>query len=190
MDIRHIFFKYRSYTPIPLIIIALTLAKTTWRSFLGGMVFVLLGEGIRFWGVAYAGSATRTTKRASGNRLVTSGPFGHVRNPLYLGNFLLSFGLMIISWAWMPWMAFLFISLFAIQYGFIVHLEEDYLSQRFGKQYADYRRSVHRWIPRLNPYSGPESINPNYNKALRSERNTFQAIMAVCGLLLIRWQLL
>jgi protein-S-isoprenylcysteine O-methyltransferase Ste14 len=190
VDIRHIFFKYRSYTPIPLILIALILAKTSWQSFIVGMFFVFLGEGIRFWGVAYAGGATRTTKRASGNRLITNGPFGHVRNPLYLGNFLLSFGLVIIAWAWMPWMACLFISLFGIQYGFIVHLEEEYLSQQFGKQYTDYVKSVRRWIPRLNPYSGSETANPNYYKALRSERNTFQAIVAVCGLLIIRWQLL
>lgn len=190
MDIRQLFFKYRSYTPIPLILIALILAKTTWQSFIGGMCLVLLGEGLRFWGVAYAGGATRTTKRASGDRLITNGPFSRVRNPLYLGNFLLSFGLVIIAWAWMPWMACLFVFLFGIQYGFIVHLEEEYLSQRFGKQYTDYRKRVHRWIPRLNPYSDSDTTNPNYYMALRSERNTFQAIAAVCGLLIIRWQLL
>ena len=190
MDIRHFFFKYRSYTPIPLIVIALALAKPTWPTFLGGLLFVLSGEGLRFWGVAYAGGATRTTSRVRGDRLITDGPFGHVRNPLYLGNFILSFGIMIMSWAWMPWMAFLFISLFGIQYSFIVHLEEEFLHQRFGEDYSEYRKNVRRWIPCVVPYPTTEPTDPNFSKALRSERNTFQAIVVVCGLLLIRWHVI
>jgi len=190
VDIRQIFFKNRSYTPIPLIIIALILAKPTWISFLAGLVSVLFGEAIRFWGVAYAGSATRTTGQAGGERLVTDGPFGLVRNPLYVGNFFLSFGFMIMCWAWMPWMAFVFLALYSIQYGFIVNLEEEYLSDRFPEAYRDFKQHVRRWIPSTRPYKGGEVSEPKYDKALRSERNTFQAIVSVCGLLIIRWFLL
>ena len=190
MDIRHFFFKYRSYTPIPLIIVALVFARPTWTSFFSGLGIMLIGEWIRFRGVAYAGSATRTTEGAGGDRLVTSGPFAHVRNPLYLGNFFLSSGVLIMSWVWMPFMALFFILLFALQYSLIVNLEEEYLAKRFGSEYEAYCSSVRRWIPRVTPYKGKEILSPNIKKALRSERNTFQSIAAVCILILVRWHLL
>ncbi len=190
MDVRHFFFKQRSYTPIPLLIGALILAKPTWVTVGIGFGSVLLGEAIRFWGVAYAGSATRTTGKAGGDRLVTDGPFGRVRNPLYVGNFFLSFGFMIMCWAWMPWMALIHICLFAVQYTLIVSLEEEYLSERFGNEYTQYRKEVKRWIPRFSPYACPDRSQPNLAKTLQSERNTLQAIIAVSLLVLLRWHLL
>ncbi|HEX9935118.1 MAG TPA: methyltransferase, partial [bacterium] len=130
MDFRLLFFKYRSYTPIPMILAVLILARPTMVSFFFGLGIVLLGEAVRFWGVLYAGSATRTTDRAGAGRLVTDGPFAHMRNPLYTGNFILSFGLLIMCWAWMPWMAVVFIFLFGLQYSHIVKLEEEFLLKR------------------------------------------------------------
>ena len=190
MEVDRFFFKYRSYTPIPLIIVVLILTNPSWISFIVGFVFVLLGEGLRFWGVAYAGSATRTTGKAGGERLITDGPFAYVRNPLYLGNFLMSSGFLIMSWAWMPWMIFIFISLFGIQYSFIVRHEEEYLSKKFGEKYTNYKQCVHRWIPYFRKYSSQENSVPHFMKALKSERNTLQAIIAVTVLLFIRWYFL
>jgi len=191
VDLHHFFFKNRSYTPVPLIIIILILAQPSWLSFLLGLAVALLGESIRFWGVAYAGSATRTTGRAGGARLITDGPFGLVRNPLYVGNFFLSLGVVIMCWAWMPWMVLVHSFLFSLQYYFIVRHEEEYLAHTFP-EYKEYRRQVHRWIPRLSPCQLTDQIRtqPNYPKALRSERNTLQAIVAVSALILIRWYLL
>ena len=190
MELNRFFFKYRSYTPIPLIVVVLILAKPSWTSFMAGFVLVLLGEGLRFWGVAYAGSATRTTGRAGGERLITDGPFGYVRNPLYLGNFLMSSGFLIMSWAWMPWMAFIFVLLFGIQYSFIIHHEEEYLSKKFGKEYANYKRCIRRWIPCFRKCPYREKSVPHFMKALKSERNTLQAIAAVTVLLFVRWYFL
>ncbi len=187
MDFRHLFFKYRSYTPVGFILLLLVFASPTWTSFLVGLAVLIIGETIRFWGVAYAGSATRTTGGAGGDRLVTDGPFGYVRNPLYVGNFFISLGFLVMSWVWMPWMIFVFFILFGFQYSLIVHLEEEYLDQRFQKMYRDYRCSVRRWIPRFKAYQGLKESNPKFMNTLKSERNTLQAIVAVCGLLLMRW---
>jgi len=190
VDVRRLFFRFRSYTPIPLIVLALIFARPSWRSFGAGLGMMLFGEVLRFWGVAFAGSATRTTGQAGGDRLITDGPFGYVRNPLYLGNFFLSLGYLVMTWAWMPWMLVVLTSLFGLQYGFIVHLEEEYLSKRFGSEYDHYRRSVRRWIPRLFPYPASQKSLPCWGKALRSERNTLQAIVAVTALLVVRWHVL
>jgi len=189
VDIRQFFFKNRSYTPIPLIIAALVLARMNSFSYLAGMGIMLIGELIRFWGVAYAGSATRTTATAGGSHLITDGPFALVRNPLYIGNFFLSFGVLIMSWAFMPWMILIFIALFSMQYGAIVSLEEAYLVGHFGEAYQNYKSKVWRWIPRLTPYRDGEETPPNFRKALRSERSTAMSIVTVWILLFLRWKL-
>jgi protein-S-isoprenylcysteine O-methyltransferase Ste14 len=190
MDIRQWLFKYRSYTPIPLILAVLILARPTRASFFGGLALVLTGESLRFWGVLYAGSATRTTSTAGACRLVSDGPYSHTRNPLYTGNFILSSGLVVMCWAWMPWMLLVFVLLFWLQYGRIVELEETFLAERFGKRYKLYRENVPKWLFRFKAFKSPEQSNPKFINALKSERNTLQAITAVVALILVRWHLL
>lgn len=189
MTLGHFFFKYRSYTPIPLLLAVLILADPTWISFVAGLGIMLLGEGMRFWGVLYAGSATRTTGEVGAGRLVTDGPFAHVRNPLYAGNFLLSLGLTVMSHAWWPWMLLVFLLLFGMQYTFIVKEEEGFLSKAFGGQYTEYCSHVPRWIPKLRGFTNSELSNPKMANALRSERNTLQAALSVTLLMLLRWHL-
>ncbi|MBN1350940.1 isoprenylcysteine carboxylmethyltransferase family protein [candidate division KSB1 bacterium] len=187
MDIREKIFNYRSYTPIPLAIAVIILAETTIWSFFVGLVTAIVGESIRFWGVSYAGSATRTTSGAGGDVLVTNGAFAYVRNPLYLGNFILSLGVCIMAWAWMPWMLLLYIALFAFQYAMIISLEEDYLNQTFKDVYADYARHVPRFIPRVTPYRNRGKISPDTSAAFRSEKSTLMNIVAFSIIILVRW---
>ena len=189
MDLRRFFFRQRGYTPIPLIAAALALSKTSRLSWFTGVLLMLIGEGIRLWGTAYKGRSGRITTDVSGDRLVTQGPFAHVRNPLYCGNFLLWSGVLVASWAWMPWMALVLLFFFFFQYNRIVDLEEEYLSKKFGSSYSAYRKAVARWIPRFSGYKGPEKYDPDWKQALRSERDTFLAILAVLILVFLRWRL-
>jgi protein-S-isoprenylcysteine O-methyltransferase Ste14 len=187
MAYREIFFKYRSFTPIPLIIAALILADTTLFSFLGGMAVALLGEGCRLWSVRYAGSATRTTGEVGADVLVTDGPYGHLRNPLYLGNFLLSFGILIMAWPWMPWLMILFLLLFFVQYRAIISLEEEFLRKKFGAIYLEYEENVPSVLPRLRSWGRGERKPTSLKKALRTERNSLQSFSVVSLLILLRW---
>jgi len=98
-------FKYRSYTPIPFLILMLIYADASIVSFIVGFVIALSGEAIRLWGVSWAGSETRTTGAGVGGTfLVISGPFAHVRNPLYVGNILIYLGIGIMSMALFPYL--------------------------------------------------------------------------------------
>ena len=104
-------FKYRSYTPIPFLLLMVIFQNPSIQTILIGLVFVLLGEFFRLWGVSYAGSETRTTGSVGGTYLVVSGPYAYVRNPLYLGNILLYCGVGVMSNALFPYLlivAFLF----------------------------------------------------------------------------------
>lgn len=189
MDIREVVFNNRSYTPIPLILIVLILASPTWPAFLLGLGIALLGEMLRIWGVSHAGSATRTTSGAGGDDLITSGPFAYVRNPLYLGNFLITIGFTVASWAWMPWMLILVILLFGIQYWLIISLEEEYLSQHFGYKYQLYKNHVGRFLPRMVPWPDRDPRSGNWRAALRSEKSTLTSFVTFALVLWLRWKL-
>src|SRR5437867_6762129 len=99
MDIRQRLFQYRSYTPIPFLLVMMMFAHPTLTSLLTGFCFLCAGESLRLWGVAIAGSETRTTGPVGGTYLITTGPFSHVRNPLYVGNILIYLGLGVMSFA-------------------------------------------------------------------------------------------
>jgi protein-S-isoprenylcysteine O-methyltransferase Ste14 len=190
VDLREKLFNYRGYTPIPLVLMVLALASPSWWTFAAGMAVTIAGEAIRLWGVSVAGSATRTTDGVGGDELITDGPFAFVRNPLYLGNFLLTVGLSIMAWAWMPWLLLLTIVLFGVQYSLIVSLEEEHLRTKFGATYEHYFKHVPRFLPRTTPYRYRTLVPRRLKAALRSERSTLASLCLFTTAILLRWRLL
>lgn len=186
-DIRRLVFKYRSYTPIPFLIAMVIFARPTLVSLLGGFVMVLVGEAIRFWGVAIVGSETRTTGEVGGTYLITSGPFAYVRNPLYVGNMIMYAGVGVMSMALFPWLVLAACMWFFIQYTLIVNKEEEYLAERFGEAYEHYRRHVRRFLPRLTPYVAPTPPpkRARTSEGFASETRTLQAIGLVTLVLVV-----
>jgi protein-S-isoprenylcysteine O-methyltransferase Ste14 len=186
-DIRGEIFKYRSYTPIPFLVVMILFARPTVISLAIGFVIVFVGELIRFWGVSLAGSETRTTGTVGGTFLITNGPFSYVRNPLYLGNMLLYAGVGVMSMALFPWLQLVALVWFYVQYHLIVTREEEYLAGHFGQAYADYRAHVRRFLPRLTPYDAgtPPAKTMDPSEGLASERRTLQAIGLMTALLIV-----
>jgi len=190
----NLFFKWRSYTPIPLLLAMLLLARPTMASILIGLVIAALGELTRTWAVAYAGGATRTLTPGVG-RLITGGPFGHVRNPLYVGNFTLSLGLLVAAWParWafapagfeIPWLLIVFLLAFGLQYGFIVALEEQTLRQSLGQAFDEYCRTVPRWIPRWRASADPFPDKGDFRAAVRADRRSIQSACLVLLIIVI-----
>jgi protein-S-isoprenylcysteine O-methyltransferase Ste14 len=88
---------------------------------------------------------------ASPPRLVVTGFYRYVRNPIYVG-FLgilageaLLFGSAVLAeYAAVAWC----IGAAAVRF-----YEEPVLTRKFGVQYQQYRRAVHAWIPRLHPWT-------------------------------------
>jgi protein-S-isoprenylcysteine O-methyltransferase Ste14 len=186
-DIRQLVFTYRSYTPLPFLLLMMVFAQPTPSSLMAGFAVLLAGEAIRFWGVSIVGSETRTTGSVGGTYLITTGPYAYVRNPLYVGNMLMYAGVGIMSLAWWPWLPLAALVWFYVQYTLIVTREEEYLAGRFGETFADYCRHVRRFVPRLTPYrtAAPPSKFLNFAEGLSSERRTLQALVIVTALVLI-----
>jgi protein-S-isoprenylcysteine O-methyltransferase Ste14 len=171
-------FRYRSYTPIPFLIVTLIFARPTKEGIFGGLVLIATGELVRIWAVSVLGEKARSTKVLAAERLVTVGPFGYVRNPMYLGNLLIYGGMGIMSMAWFPWLLLGAICWFSFQYRTIVRYEEGFLADRFGDEYARYKETVRRFLPRLEPIaSGTQRRTRVEAKAgLLLEKRTVQAI--------------
>jgi protein-S-isoprenylcysteine O-methyltransferase Ste14 len=188
-NISSIAFKYRSYTPIPFVILMLIFQASTPLALIIGFAVALTGELIRFWGVSWAGSETRTTGGVGGTFLIISGPFAHVRNPLYVGNILLYLGLGIMSFALFPYLQMVAIIFFLIQYYFIVREEEKYLLVKFKDDYSDYCKNVPAFFPRLTPYKNSSIVQPprNLKAGIRSEKRSLQAFIGISLLLIILW---
>jgi protein-S-isoprenylcysteine O-methyltransferase Ste14 len=183
MDIRNLFFKFRGFTPVPLVILVLVFAKPSLISLLSGIGIMVLGEMIRIWGVAYAGGATRT-RDVGAPFLVTAGPFARVRNPLYLGNILMYSGAALIANIWLPWLVFLTWLFFGIQYRLIVDLEEEKLAELFKDQYQKYKSQVPRFIPSFHRLKDQTDTQPNYAMALKSEKSTFMSFAIIIILMI------
>ncbi|MDX2169353.1 MAG: methyltransferase [Deltaproteobacteria bacterium] len=87
-------------------------------------------------------------------RLVVSGPYRRVRNPMISGVLFALFGeaLLLLS---LPHLL-LALAFLALNLVYIPLLEEPQLEARFGDEYRRYRRHVSRFVPRLRSWN-PEA---------------------------------
>lgn len=119
-------------------------AQPTWNSIWTGLPVSALGLLIRAWAAGHL---------AKDKNLACSGPYAHVRNPLYLGSLLLAGGVVIGAHSWI--MAAVFGSTFLLIYLPVIQLEEGHLRKIFPS-YADYASKVPALLPRITPAGGSE----------------------------------
>ncbi len=189
-SLRQKLFRYRGYTPIPFLAAMVAFARPLpWTMVVGGCLAVL-GELLRYWGVAYAGSLTRVTGSVGAPDVITAGPFAHVRNPLYVGNVFMYTGIGIMANALPPWLVIGAFAYFVFQYVEIVALEEEFLEQKFGDTYNEFRKNVPAFVPRWTPFRADtqKRQKPDWKGGLRSERRTLQAFGLVVVTLILLWQ--
>ena len=84
-------------------------------------------------------------------KFVAVGPYRFVRNPMYIGGFLMlmGFGLYERSLA----ILLFAIAIFVLFHLYVVFVEEPGLEARFGESYLAYKRSVNRWLPRFTHHA-------------------------------------
>lgn len=189
MDLRQFFFKFRSYTPIPLLLVMLYLSQPYIPVIYYGLTLILIGESIRIWAVRNAGGRTRTRK-VGATSLVTSGPFAYVRNPLYLGNTLIYLGFVFVAGGdYMWWLAMACLIFFIVQYSLIVSLEQETLLMKFGEEYSVYCDNVPALLPRLTPWKPKEDSAQKSKKVFKPEKSTLLNIVLILFLIYLRTKL-
>lgn len=82
--------------------------------------------------------------------LVVTGLYRYVRNPMYVAVVaaILGQALLLADWRLIPYGAAFWLA----THLFVLFYEEPKLARDFGREYADYRAGVPRWIPRITPW--------------------------------------
>lgn len=136
-----------------------------------GILLVAAGQGVRALVIGLAfGDIRRGGKnlKIHADTLVQEGLFAHSRNPLYVGNVLVYFGLFVILNSPAGWL--IGVPFFASAYFLIVLAEEDFLRQRFGATYEEYLRRVPRFVPTLRGFGATlRSMRFDGKRVIRKE---------------------
>lgn len=121
-----------------------------------GHVLVLLGLTIRTWAAGYIGVDARARKFV-GEYRITKGPYRLLKHPLYVGNFLLVAGVLLI---YNPpfWMGALYVILFLSMYGAILFSEVVYMKGKTARNtnfnLKNLKGEISTWLVVLVIYAG------------------------------------
>jgi len=186
----NILFKYRSY--LPLLILAAGLALFVhsvkndnlpgWIPYhcieYSSVLVSLLGLLIRILAVGFtpANTSGRNTKTQLADELNSTGIYSVVRHPLYLGNFFMWLGsVMLVGHGWFM---LVFVLAYWIYYERIMYAEEQFLAAKFGKSYIDWANCTPAFFPALK-----KPVLPAYpfsvRKVLKKEKNGVFAIFTL-----------
>ena len=155
----HVLFRWRSFTPVPLLLLALPILWSTrgaasplWLA--AGLACCLAGQLWRVWVIGQVPDGTSgQNEKLIATGLNQSGPYAHTRNPLYLGNLGISLGLALVSHSWL--LIAILCAAFFLQYAAIISVEEAFLRERFGAGYDAFCARVPRFWPRI--FVSPDS---------------------------------
>lgn len=181
-------FRYRSFLPIPLALVLLLVRKGEvggWGLVMAGALLVLAGQGLRLWAVRHIGTISRTRTTRYGP-LMTAGPYAIVRNPLYVGNWLLWTGFAV--WSRLPWMIPVAWLIFFVQYRAIATWEASFIRSKYLAAYDEYARQVKPWMPRWPPRAALAPVTPlhPWRDVFFSERGTLLAAALMSVLLTVK----
>jgi protein-S-isoprenylcysteine O-methyltransferase Ste14 len=121
----------------------LIFARPTILTLTVGGVIALIGVIIRGWASGHI---------SKNERLATTGPYAHTRNPLYFGSFLIAAGFAIAAhWS----LLLIVVAFFALVYGPTIQKERAKISARFPDEYARWEQNVPAFVPRPTPWRDP-----------------------------------
>jgi len=120
-----------------------------WMNPLLGLIGILVGAILVVWSVSIQytlGQGTPSPHAATQN-LITTGPYAYIRNPMTLGAACFYLGIAIWSGSLLGigLVFVIFISLLV----FIYNHETKELTERFGQEYLEYKRSTPFLFPRI-----------------------------------------
>ena len=181
------FFRWRSYLPLVMaVLFILALAQfrspfanhglnLAWDA--GCLAVALLGQVVRFFTVGFVprGTSGRNTKGQVADTLNTTGMYAVVRNPIYLGNFIIWFGLSLFMKS--VWFTTVIVLFFTVFYERIIFREEGFLREKFGDAFMNWAAATPAIIPNCKNWQ-PPSLPFSVKSAIVREYGTFFAIIA------------
>lgn len=134
--------------------------------FATGTLLVGLAAALRTWAAAYLRSEVVHDPNLRADTLVADGPYRHVRNPLYLGTFLLAIGLGTLA----SRLGFVILVGGMVLRGFrLIGREETELEGQQGEGFREFCCRVPQLIPSLYPRVAPRGLKPRWRQAFTGE---------------------
>ncbi|MEN8222799.1 MAG: isoprenylcysteine carboxylmethyltransferase family protein [Acidobacteriota bacterium] len=176
LKIGNLCFRFRAISIVPVILICLfffkppDLGKYNMVINIAGFIIAISGGLLRMISVGYSKPATSGRENfLTAENLNTTGTYSVVRNPLYVGVFLIYNGVLVTLGS-IP--ALILLNIFLVfNYHFIILAEEEYLKKEFGKEYLNYMNNVPRMIPNLFKYKKSD-MGFSLKKVMLREKNT------------------
>ena len=185
-------FRWRNYLPVVMVIVIFPSLK--YFSYPFGSVlldhiwewFCLLvgfsGLIVRGLVAGYVPQRTsgRNAKQHVADTLNTTGMYSVVRNPLYLGNFLISLAVALFLRVW--WVPLIYMLSFMLYYERIIFAEEMFLRQKFGEDYLAWASRTPAFFPKLSQWQRPTLSFSLRTLVRREYRSAYGFIMALFAL--------
>jgi protein-S-isoprenylcysteine O-methyltransferase Ste14 len=139
-----------------------------------GLILIFTGGVIRTWASGYI---------LKSEKLATSGPYAYCRNPLYFGSFLIGIGFCFTANILLM-LPILIVLYFVFYYPTILQ-EENFLRQKFNKDYIGYCKDVPRFIPNFIKRSNKNFNNKFSLKQAKKNREPITSFVIIgLGLLI------
>ena len=143
----------------------LAFARPTLLSLSVGGAIAFIGVLVRAWASGHI---------MKNDRLATTGPYAHTRNPLYFGSFLIGAGFaMAAHWS----LLLLVVAFFVFVYAPTMERERANIRGRFPDAYAEYERNVPAFLPRPIPWQGPGAEPNPFSAALYMKHGEWKAAL-------------
>lgn len=153
--------------------VALVFAQPRPELLVGGAALIALGLGLRAWAAGHLRKA---------EPLTTSGPYAHLRHPLYFGTALILAGFAVACGR--AWLALLLAAYFLLLFVPVVRREERERSALTIEGYASYAAQVPAFWPRLRAYPGAAG---RFDLALYLRNREWQAALGSGAALGVLW---
>jgi protein-S-isoprenylcysteine O-methyltransferase Ste14 len=141
-------------------------------------LLMLLTALLRTWATSYLRSDVMQDHDLRAEKVVASGPYRHLRNPLYLGNILMAFGMGLLA----SRVGFVVIVvgnfIFCLR---LIGLEESNLQKEQRESYLEFCRRVPRLWPSLQPRLPDSGLQPHWKQAFLGELFMWGFFVAVAA---------
>lgn len=185
-------FRWRSYIPGLVLLFSILYLpfvpyfQASYESNLAWLFFCfsisLIGLFVRCFVIGYAPARTsgRNTKQQIADLVNQSGIYSLVRHPLYLGNFLMYLGPVLILRDIA--VALVFILFFYVYYERIMFAEEFFLRNKFHEEYLFWANKTPAFIPKLTGYLKP-SLGFSFKNIFKREYPSLFGLIVIFTLL-------
>ncbi|MCD6393613.1 MAG: isoprenylcysteine carboxylmethyltransferase family protein [Planctomycetes bacterium] len=141
---------------VTLVIMLIMISQSKWEQLCPLATSILFFVGVILVGIASLGRLWCSLYIAGhkNTNLITAGPYSMSRNPLYFFSLIGAVGVGLATETLL--IALLLGIGFALYYPFVIAYEEQKLQARYAEKYAEYARTVPRFIPKLSILKEPD----------------------------------